>query len=81
MRSRRRCRNVARDPHTRDCEINDCTRAQFKGVLCRKHYAMVPRDLVIPLMAEAMTAQHRIAQKWHKRQLAYVRRALKAEAA
>ena len=70
---------MARDPHTPDCSIKGCTRAAYKGFLCRMHYGMVPRELSGYLVAaEAMTAAHMATRRLHRRQLAAVRKVLRA---
>lgn len=66
-----------RAPDTPDCEIKGCTRAVYKGFLCRKHYAYVPYSSAYAAMLEVMTATRQAARKHHKRQLAFVRRKIR----
>jgi hypothetical protein len=66
-----------RDPRNPDCVIDGCTRAQTRSGLCRVHQGMVPRELPIECMKEIMLTNLRIGQKWRRRYIAAVRKALR----
>lgn len=69
---------MARDPRTKDCAIKGCTRAERTGQLCGQHYGMVPWQLRQACAVEVMSTSHSIAKKHHRRQLAFVRKQLRA---
>ena len=68
-----------RNPATPDCAIRGCTRAAHKGRLCTKHYALVPDIMVTECMVACISAAATTAAKYHRKQLAYVRRALRED--
>lgn len=58
------------------CKIKGYKFTRHKGDLCRAHYQIVPHAMKCGAAADAMVAAHRAAKKWHRRQLAYVRKVL-----
>lgn len=72
---------MARHPSTKDCAIKGCTRARFKGDLCRKHYGLVPRSMVMDCAIACIQASFDTAARHHRRQLAYVRKLVSSGAA
>ena len=43
------------------CGVKGCTRHSYKGRMCRKHWAEVPRSLKVEAQIAAMDAQMRTA--------------------
>lgn len=62
------------------CKIAGCKYTSHKGSLCKKHYEMVPWEMRRAVMIEVADAGYRIGQKHHARQLAFVRKTLRAVA-
>ena len=67
---------MSRDPHTPDCSIKGCTRAVYRGYLCRMHYGMLPRTAGYAAAMATMQAAWSAARKHHRKQLAEVRKIL-----
>jgi hypothetical protein len=63
---------MARYPSTRDCDIDGCTRARQTGVLCAKHYALVPLKMRLDCAVACWDAQLKAAAEHHQLQLQYV---------
>lgn len=65
-----------RNPETKDCSIEGCTRARRTGQLCSKHYALVPLSMGLKCANAVVQAGYDTALVHHAEQLEYVREKL-----
>ena len=59
------------------CKIKGCKRTAHRGDLCKGHYDLVPLSMSIATQMESVRAAHRVAESWHRKQLAHVRKVIR----